>query len=83
MVGVLAVVPFVYVVWELLRARPIRLENLFFLLELAGSFEHMNTACTRLEAVHLVLGAGHSIVEEQPEAVNRLLIEFLTRSRLT
>ena len=47
------------------------------------SFERMHTACTRLKGVHLVQGAGHSVVEEQPEAVNRLLIEFLTRSRLT
>jgi pimeloyl-ACP methyl ester carboxylesterase len=47
-----------------------------------GSFERMNTACTRLEGIHLVHGGGHSIVEEQPEAVNRLLIEFLTRSRV-
>lgn len=48
-----------------------------------GSFERMNTVCTRLKGVHLIDGAGHSVVEEQPEAVNRLLIEFLTRDRLT
>jgi pimeloyl-ACP methyl ester carboxylesterase len=46
-----------------------------------GSFERMHTTCTRLEGVHLVQGAGHSIVEEQPEAVNRLLIEFLAHGR--
>ena len=48
-----------------------------------GSFERMHTPCTRLEGVHLVHGAGHSVVEEQPEAVNRILIEFLTRNKLT
>jgi pimeloyl-ACP methyl ester carboxylesterase len=42
-----------------------------------GSFERMHSVCTRLKGVHLVDGAGHSIAEEQPEAVNRLLIEFL------
>jgi len=46
-----------------------------------GSFERMHTTCTRLEGVHLVQAAGHSVVEEQPEAVNRILIEFLTRNR--
>jgi pimeloyl-ACP methyl ester carboxylesterase len=48
-----------------------------------GSFERMHTRCTRLKGVHLVHGAGHSIVEEQPEAVNRLLIEFLAHGRLS
>jgi pimeloyl-ACP methyl ester carboxylesterase len=47
-----------------------------------GAFERMHTACTRLRGVHLVHGAGHSIAEEQPDAVNRLLIEFLTSGRL-
>jgi pimeloyl-ACP methyl ester carboxylesterase len=46
-----------------------------------GSFERMHSVCTRLKGVHLVHGAGHSIVEEQPEAVNRLLIEFLAHGR--
>jgi len=48
-----------------------------------GSFERMHTRCTRLKGVHLVHGAGHSIVEEQPEAVNRLLVEFLAHGRLS
>jgi pimeloyl-ACP methyl ester carboxylesterase len=48
-----------------------------------GSFERMHTVCTRLKGVHLVNGAGHSIAEEQPDAVNRILIEFLTNGRLT
>jgi pimeloyl-ACP methyl ester carboxylesterase len=42
-----------------------------------GAFERMRTACTRLKGVHLVPGSGHSVAEEQPEAVNRRLIEFL------
>jgi pimeloyl-ACP methyl ester carboxylesterase len=46
-----------------------------------GAFERMHTNCTQLKGVHLVPGAGHSIVEEQPEAVNRLLINFLADSR--
>jgi pimeloyl-ACP methyl ester carboxylesterase len=47
-----------------------------------GAFESMqHGACTRLLGVHLVKGAGHSVVEEQPEEVNRLLIEFLRQSR--
>ena len=46
-----------------------------------GAFERMHSACTRLKGVHLVHGAGHSIVEEQPAAVNRLLINFLAEIR--
>ena len=46
-----------------------------------GSFERMHTNCTQLKGVHLVHGAGHSIVEEQPEAVNRLLIDFIVDRR--
>jgi pimeloyl-ACP methyl ester carboxylesterase len=47
-----------------------------------GAFEAMqHGACTRLLGVHLVKGAGHSVVEEQPEEVNRLLIEFLRQSK--
>jgi pimeloyl-ACP methyl ester carboxylesterase len=43
-----------------------------------GAFETMHSVCTRLKGVHLVSGAGHSVAEEQPEAVNRILIEFLS-----
>jgi pimeloyl-ACP methyl ester carboxylesterase len=47
-----------------------------------GAFEAMqHGACTRLFGVHLVKNAGHSVVEEQPEQVNRLLIEFLQRAQ--
>jgi len=47
-----------------------------------GAFEAMqHRACTKLLGVHLVKGAGHSVVEEQPEEVNRLLLEFLQRTK--
>ena len=43
-----------------------------------GAFEAMqHGACTRLLGVHLINGAGHSLAEEQPEEVNKLLIGFL------
>lgn len=42
-----------------------------------GAFEAMRTACTRLLGIHLVTGAGHSIAEEQPQEVNKVLIGFL------
>jgi pimeloyl-ACP methyl ester carboxylesterase len=46
-----------------------------------GAFEAMqHGACTRLLGVHLVNGAGHSVVEEQPVQVNRLLTDFLRRA---
>jgi len=45
-----------------------------------GAFEAMQQrACTRLLGVHLVKGAGHSVGEEQPGEVNRLLLDFLGR----
>jgi pimeloyl-ACP methyl ester carboxylesterase len=47
-----------------------------------GAFEEMQRgACTRLLGVHLIAGAGHSLGEEQPEKVNRVLLEFLGRVR--
>jgi pimeloyl-ACP methyl ester carboxylesterase len=49
-----------------------------------GALQAMqNGACTRLMGVHFVDKAGHSIPEEQPDQVNRLLIEFLRRTRTT
>jgi pimeloyl-ACP methyl ester carboxylesterase len=43
-----------------------------------GAFESMQkTACTRMLGTHLVEGAGHWVQQEQPEAVTRLVIEFL------
>jgi len=47
-----------------------------------GAFEAMqHGACTRLMGVHLVKDAGHSVVEEQAEQVNRLLEDFLRQAR--
>jgi len=47
-----------------------------------GAFEAMqHGACTRLLGVHLVKGAGHSVVEEQAEQVNVLLVDFLREAR--
>jgi len=43
-----------------------------------GSLERMQkVACTKMTGVHLVDGAGHWVQQEQPEAVSRLLIQFL------
>ena len=43
-----------------------------------GSFERMQKiACTRMLGCHLIDGAGHWVQQEQPEAVSRLLIDFL------
>ena len=46
-----------------------------------GALERMqNVACTRMIATHLVDGAGHWVQQEQPEAVSRLLVQFLRTS---
>lgn len=43
-----------------------------------GVFETMQTAvCTGMIGVHLIEGAGHWVQQEQPAAVNRLLLQFL------
>src|SRR5580765_638958 len=43
-----------------------------------GALERMQkVACTKMLATHLVDGAGHWVQQEQPEAVSRLLVEFL------
>ena len=43
-----------------------------------GVFEAMQTtACTNMLGCHLVDGAGHWVQQEQPEAVARLLLDFL------
>ena len=47
-----------------------------------GAFETMQAkACTQMLGCHLVQGAGHWVQQEQPEAVSRLLIEFLEAQR--
>ena len=43
-----------------------------------GEFERMqSSACTKMLSCHLVDGAGHWVQQEQPEEVNKLLIQFL------
>jgi pimeloyl-ACP methyl ester carboxylesterase len=44
-----------------------------------GALEDMKNVCTQLVGSHFVQSAGHSIPEEQPEAVNQLIIDFLRR----
>ncbi len=43
-----------------------------------GAFEAMQrSACAQLRGCHVIDGAGHWVQQEQPEAVNRLLLDFL------
>jgi pimeloyl-ACP methyl ester carboxylesterase len=43
-----------------------------------GDFEKMqSSACTNSRGCRLIDGAGHWVQQEQPEGVNRLLLEFL------
>jgi pimeloyl-ACP methyl ester carboxylesterase len=45
-----------------------------------GALERMQrSACTHMEAVHFVDGAGHWVQQEQPERVAALLLDFLGR----
>ena len=47
-----------------------------------GALEKMQTqACTRLKGVHMLPGAGHWVQQEQPAAVNRVLLEFIEQAR--
>lgn len=47
-------------------------------LQTPGAFQSMQTtACTRMEAVHLLDGAGHWVQQEQPDAVLRALLPFV------
>jgi pimeloyl-ACP methyl ester carboxylesterase len=46
-----------------------------------GALERMrDVACTDMQGVHLVEGAGHWVQQEQPEETSRLLIDFLRRN---
>jgi pimeloyl-ACP methyl ester carboxylesterase len=46
-----------------------------------GAFERMQkAACTEMRGAHLLDGAGHWVQQEQPEAVSKLLVEFLHAS---
>jgi pimeloyl-ACP methyl ester carboxylesterase len=45
-----------------------------------GALERMQqAACTDMRFCRLVDGAGHWVQQEQPEAVSRLLLDFLRR----
>jgi pimeloyl-ACP methyl ester carboxylesterase len=45
-----------------------------------GAFERMQqTACTRMEACHLIEGAGHWVQQEQATRVTEALLQFLRR----
>lgn len=47
-----------------------------------GVFEKMQaSACTQMRGCHLVDGAGHWVQQEQPEAVTRLLLDFLRKAK--
>ncbi len=47
-----------------------------------GDFEKMQkSVCTRMLGCHLVDGAGHWVQQEQPDKVNRLLLEFLRQAQ--
>jgi pimeloyl-ACP methyl ester carboxylesterase len=44
-----------------------------------GAFDAMRQrACTSMRGVHLLDGAGHWVQQEQPAAVSRLLLEFIS-----
>jgi pimeloyl-ACP methyl ester carboxylesterase len=45
-----------------------------------GALEAQQTACTRMLGVHLVDGAGHWVQQEQPNEVNRFLLQFLQQA---
>jgi pimeloyl-ACP methyl ester carboxylesterase len=46
-----------------------------------GAMQAMqSTACTDLRGCHLIDGAGHWVQQEQPEQVNRLLLQFFSQA---
>ena len=46
--------------------------------QVPGALEKMqSSACTQMRGCHLLDGAGHWVQQEQPEAVSKLLIQFL------
>jgi pimeloyl-ACP methyl ester carboxylesterase len=47
-----------------------------------GALENMQkNLCTRVVGTHLIDGAGHWVQQEQPEAVGRLLLDFVQHAR--
>jgi pimeloyl-ACP methyl ester carboxylesterase len=48
-----------------------------------GALDAMtSSACTQFRGIHIIDGAGHWVQQEQPAAVNKLLLEFLRRESL-
>src|SRR5690349_4512185 len=46
-----------------------------------GAIDRMQkSACTKMKEIHLIDGAGHWVQPEQPEEVNRLLLQFLKQA---
>ena len=47
----------------------------------AGNLDKMQkTACTNMQGIHMVDGAGHWVQQEKPEEVTKLLIQFLQKA---
>ena len=47
-----------------------------------GALENMQkNLCTRMVGTHFIDGAGHWVQQEQPEAVTRLLVDFIQHAR--
>jgi pimeloyl-ACP methyl ester carboxylesterase len=40
------------------------------------------SACADMRGCHLIEGAGHWVQQEQPDEVNRLLLQFLQTVRM-
>lgn len=51
--------------------------------QVPGAIEAMQqTACSKMQGCHLVDGAGHWVMQEKPEAVTQLLLEFLRKKAI-
>lgn len=46
-----------------------------------GQFERMEDGCTQFRGAHIIQGAGHWVQQEQPGAINALLLQFLASGR--
>jgi pimeloyl-ACP methyl ester carboxylesterase len=47
-----------------------------------GGLENLeDELCTQYQGTHFVMGAGHWVQQEQPEATSKLLIEFLSKNK--
>lgn len=74
---------------EILSGRTIDVPSLFIagrsdwgVHQAPDVFEKMQASvCTRMRGCHLVDGAGHWVQQEQPEAVTRLLLDFLGEAK--